>query len=113
MTTYRRLALSAALGAVLAAAAIHAPAARADSSSFLTRTHAHGWYNDRGDAWLLDSGYQVCRQLDRGYTGTQIARNIYRTTDTSVTAADAVEFVILAVEELCPWFDHRGQGQAA
>lgn len=111
--TISRLGLSAALGAVIAALVIHAPAARADSGDFLNRVQDLGWYDDRGDAYLLDNGWAVCRAMTQGYTGLQIATQIYRVTDLSVTADDAAEFVIIAVEELCPQFDRRGQGVGA
>lgn len=114
MTTYRRLALSAALGAVMAAAVIHAPEARADSSSFLDAVHELGWYNRvSGDVGLLNQGYAVCNALAQGYNGLEVAEAIYRNTGLDVDRNDAAEFVILSVENLCPQFDHRGQEQVA
>lgn len=92
-----------------AAALIGAAPAQADSSDFLDRVQDLGWYDNRGDAYLLDNGYLVCRLLARGYDGNDVARGIYRNTGLDVTAADAIGFVIIAVEELCPQFDHRRQ----
>lgn len=100
--------LTVATGLIVFAVAA-APAVQADSSDFLDRIQALGWYDDRGDAHLLDNGYEVCRMLSRGYNGTQVAQEIYSSTDLSVTASDAIEFVIIAVEELCPQYDNRGQ----
>lgn len=112
-STIARLGLCAALGAVLAALVIHAPSARADSGDFLNRIQDLGWYDNRGDAYLLDGGWAVCRAISRGYNGSQVAREIYANTDASVDANDAVEFVVIAVEELCPQFDNRQAGSVA
>lgn len=104
--TLAGLAVSVALGGVFA------PTAHADNQSFLTDLYAHGWYAHRGDAGLLSNGYQVCSMLNTT-TGDHVAEYVYRNTDQSVTVADALEFVVLAVQDLCPWHDHRGQGVAA
>lgn len=97
-------ALSVALGG------LYGPAvATADSGDFLNRIQNLGWYDDRGDTYLLDNGYRVCRMMDRGFDGLQVAREVYVNTGTDVTANDAAWFVIIAVEELCPWHDHRGE----
>lgn len=112
-TTTRRLLASVALGAALGAAVLHAPAAHADSSSFLDRVHDLGWYNRaNGDVGLLNQGYTVCRAMDQGANGETIARIIYRSTDMSVDVDDAVTFVVVSVEELCPWHDHRSENVA-
>lgn len=115
MTTRRKIAWWAAcLATGGGIAALTAPTAEADSSSFLDQIHALGWYNRvTGDVGLLDQGYAVCRALDSGLDGQQVARIIYRSTDLSVDINDAATFVILAVENLCPQFDHRGEGQVA
>lgn len=111
MTRRRKIAWWAACTAVGATiAALTAPDARADSSSFLDAIHDLGWYNKvSGDVGLLDQGYAVCRALDNGYNGQQVATVIYRNTGLDVSLNDAAEFVILAVENLCPQFDHRGE----
>lgn len=100
------LAVSVALGAVFA------PVAHADDQGFLNDANALGWHASRGNAGLLANGYQVCDMLN-STTGDKVAAYVYRNTDYSVTRADALEFVIIAVNNLCPWHDHRGQGQAA
>lgn len=111
--TTRRLLVSVALGAFFAAPWLHSPAARADSGDFLNRIQQLGWYDDRGDTYLLDNGFLVCRLMDRGYNGVQVAESIYVNTGVDVSADDAAEFVIIAVEELCPRHDHRGEGSLA
>ena len=99
---------AAAAALTVALGCLSAPPASADSGDFLNRVQDLGWYDDRGDAYLLDNGWSVCRAMSRGYSGTQVAWDIYRNTDSSVDANDAAEFVIIAVEELCPQYDHRG-----
>lgn len=115
MTANRRRTLwwTGCVAAGAAIAALTAPPAEADSSSFLDAIHDLGWYNRAtGDVGLLDQGYAVCRALDNGYNGQQVATVIYRSTDLSVSLDDAATFVILAVENLCPQFDHRGESTA-
>lgn len=115
MTTRRKIAwwaVCAATGATLAA--LTGPPAHADSSGFLDRIHSLGWYNRAtGDVGLLTQGNAVCRSLASGLDGNQVATIIYRNTGYDVTYDDAATFVVIAVEELCPQFDHRDQGQAA
>ena len=114
MTTYHRLAASVVLGAAIAASLIHAPVAHADSSDFLDAAHDLGWYSaGGGDVRLLDNGYLVCRLIGQGYPASAISRQIYANTDSSVTASDANEFVIISVENLCSQYDHRSAGAAA
>lgn len=114
MTTRRRItwwAACAATGAAIAAST--AAPAKADSSSFLDAVHALGWYNRAfGDVGLLNQGYSVCRALANGYDGQQVATVIYRNTGLDVSYDDAATFVVLAVSELCPVYDHRS-GTAA
>lgn len=108
--TIRRSLACVALGAGIAAAVLHAPPAHADSSSFLDSIHELGWYNRvSGDVGLLNQGYAVCAAMDDGANGVQVARAIYANTDLSVSIDDAGEFVIVAVENLCPYHDHRSQ----
>lgn len=114
MTTRRKIAwwaLCAVLGTTIAAAT--APDAAADSSSFLDTIHDLGWYNRAyGDVGLLNQGYAVCRALDNGYNGAQVASVIYANTGLDVSREDAAIFVVVAVENLCPQFDQRGGGLA-
>ena len=96
----------------VALGAVFAPAAHADSQSFLNDAHALGWYINTGDSGLLANGYAVCRMLN-STTGDVVARYVYENTGASVTRSDALEFVLISVNNLCPWHDHRNQGQAA
>ena len=91
------------------AAVLTAPDSHADSSGFLDDIHSLGWYNSlRGDVGLLDQGYAVCRAMDGGANGQQVATVIYRNTGLDVSLEDAATFVVLAVQNLCPQYDHRG-----
>jgi hypothetical protein len=109
--TTRRLLLSVALGAVVAALGA-APAAHADAQNFLDDLYNHGWYSHGGDAGLVANGYQVCRMLNT-MNGTTVADLVYQNTGSSVSRTDAAEFVILAVQDLCPYQDRRNQGMTA
>ena len=98
--------------AVAAVSLAIAPVAQAAAQDFLADLYANGWYSHSGDANLLSNGYQVCRMLNN-MNGTQAARFIYENTDSTVSRQDAIQFVILAVQDLCPWHDHRQAGAAA
>lgn len=110
----RKIAWWAACAATGAAiAALTAAPAKADTGSFLDAVHDLGWYNRAtGDVGLLTQGYAVCNALADGYSGPQVARQVYRATDWSVDMDDAAMFVIVAVTNLCPEYDHRGEGFA-
>jgi hypothetical protein len=114
MTTRRKIAWWAACAAIGTGIAIQtAPDSGADSSSFLDVIHDLGWYNRAyGDVGLLNQGYAVCRALDAGYNGAQVAGVIYANTGLDVSREDAAIFVIVAVENLCPQFDQRPQAVA-
>lgn len=104
--TIARLGLCAALGGVAAALVIHAPAARADDASFLREINDLGWYHTTGgDRQLLASGYGVCRMLGVGNDGYDVADYVYRNTPDYITYADAAEFVIVSVTNLCPQYN--------
>lgn len=104
--TIARLGLCAALGAVIGAAVIHAPAARADDGSFLQEINDLGWYHTTGgDRQLLANGYAVCRMLGVGNDGYDVADYVYRNTPDYVTYDDAAEFVIVSVTNLCPQYN--------
>lgn len=111
MNAYHRLAASVAFGGCLAAAALHAPDAHADASSFLADLHSHGWKASTGDDGLLRNGYQVCRMLN-SQNGNEVADFLYRNTGVDVSYDDAGEFVLIAVRQLCPWHDHRSGATA-
>jgi hypothetical protein len=112
--TTRRLLASVALGGLCAAAVLTASPARADADSFLQEINDLGWYHTTGgDRQLLANGYAVCRMLGVGNDGNDVADYIYRNTPDSIGFADAAEFVIVSVENLCPQYDHRGEGNLA
>lgn len=103
----RRALLAMTLGGLLGAALVHPPSARADSADFLRDMDRMGFYHDLGDAHLLDFGYDVCRAIDAGATGTMVADSIFINTGWDISYQDAANFVISAVENLCPEFDNR------
>ena len=94
------------LAAVATAALILAPSAQADAQDFLDDLYDNGWYSHGGDTRLLTNGYRVCSMLNRT-TGDVVAEYVYENTGANVTRTDAMEFVIFAVEDLCPQHDHR------
>lgn len=106
-TTVRSLLLSVALGGLFGASLLHPPSARADSADFLDEMHQMGFYHDGGDAHLLDSGYAVCRAMSVGATGNMVANAIYVNTGWDISWQDSIDFVVSAVENLCPEYDHR------
>ncbi len=62
---------------------------------------------DTGQA--LTSGYAICSLLDE-YTGDVVVEAFYRATNNDVPDRwTAGVWVENAVEQLCPWHDHRGQ----
>ena len=108
-TDTRRLLASVALGGLCAAAVLAAPPARADAQGFLAVVDGLGFYHSSGgDGALLGLGYRVCESLASGANGITVADAIYYNTDASVSYDDAANFVIAAVENLCPENDHRG-----
>ena len=111
--TYRRLSLSVALGAVLAAAVIHAPSARADAGGFLTDMAGMGFTHDDGAAGMLRLGYAICGLLSTpGVNGLDAARAVYVNTGWEIDRNDAALIAIASVENLCPEYDHRSQAVA-
>ena len=96
----------AAVSTTLAAMIIAAPNAHADSEDFLNDVTAAGWYNDtRGDAGLLSLGRSACRMLANGASGYETADAVYRNTGWTVDGDDAEDFVISAIQNLCPQYD--------
>ena len=87
----------AATGAV--AAATWAPAAHADTDSFLNDVYNLGFANT--PASLLKHGWAVCEALNTS-NGTQVAEYLYFNSDYTVSYTEAALFVLSAVSELCP-----------
>ena len=102
---------AAVVGTAIAAVAISAPAAHADTQDFLYDVQSQGWYANRGDSVLVANGFKVCRMLNSA-TGDVVAEYVYENTPSSVSRREAAEFVILAVAHLCPQHDHSGQTNA-
>lgn len=97
--------------AAIAALVVLAPTANANPQDFLNDLYDHGWYSDTGSAALVADGYRVCQMLN-STTGDVVARYVYENTGVTVTRSDAMEFVVFAVEDLCPWHDHRTTSNA-
>ena len=89
------------VGALTAMSLWLAYPANADSNSFISDAHAAGFFNDGGDATMLQAGYQVCVHLSNGLDGEQEAQNLYQISHIN-SIQQARSFVIIAVEDLCP-----------
>lgn len=98
--------------AVAAVSVAIAPVAQADAQDFLEDLYSYGWYSNSGDSDLLANGYQVCTMLNT-MNGQRVAEIFYANTGLSVSRSDAMQFVVLAVEDLCPQHDHRQSGALA
>lgn len=110
---YRRLAASAALGGLCAAAVLHAPSAHADARGFLIEMTDMGFTHTDGYAGLLRLGYGVCEMLSNpGVDGNDVARAIYVSTGWDIDQTDSQLIVIASVEQLCPEYDGRSQAVA-
>jgi hypothetical protein len=81
--------------------------AKADTSSFLSDIHEAGFVNvSRGDSAFLEAGFSICTDLSNPFmNGEIVAENIYQNSQLSLP--DARQFVVIAVEDLCPAYDHR------
>ena len=96
-------------GAFLAAAALGqcAPPANATPMSYLQALNNRG-ITVYDTTSMLTTGYAVCGTLD-DHNGADVVRAVYLHYS-DVTSIDmAQRIVVSAVEELCPWHDHRGE----
>ena len=75
---------AAVVGTAIAAVAISAPAAHADTQDFLYDVQSQGWYANRGDSVLVANGFKVCRMLNSA-TGDVVAEYVYENTPSSVS----------------------------
>lgn len=96
--------------ACAAAALLTGPAAPAEAStgSFLAMLEVRGLviYNPNV---ALNTGWWICDQLNWA-TGDVVVVRLYNNTGWDVPdARTAGIWVVTAVEELCPWHDHRGR----
>lgn len=109
----RRLLAATAAGAVLAGTGIaYAGAARADSVTFLQSLNNNGiTIYDASTA--VANGWAICDQLNTA-NGLEVIDWVYVNTSWSdvPTRQTAAVWVFSAVNELCPWHDHRGQAAA-
>lgn len=110
----RKLLVAGIAGACVVAAGCTAGECRADSWTFLQRMNQQG-YLVYDTAAAVTSGWQICSMIDGGMDGAEVARSVY----VNSSWADipnmwvAEEWVVTAVEELCPEFDHRGESAPA
>jgi len=100
----KKLSKAALMGGVAAAAVaatvgVAAPAS-ASSDSFLRALTVNGWHDSyRGS--LLNTGYEVCRELGQGYSYSSAVSGVYYNTNTYTSWSDASWFVNLAESHLC------------
>lgn len=98
-----------ACGGSLAAAALTPAQAHADAGDLVTWAAANGF---RGTVQVIVTrGSLVCADVALGDTGEQAALDLWLNTGIEALA-DARAFVVAAVENLCPQYDHRGQAAA-
>lgn len=74
--------------------------ALADDRGFLDRIHDAGFTSAGGDDDLLSNGVSVCNDLAGGRPAGGVVEEIWF--DSGVEREEAVEFVEIAVDELCP-----------
>lgn len=82
------------------------PAAKADGLTFLQALNNHGivvYDTARALTW----GQAICTALNQT-TGDVVAANFYRITNSDIPDMNtALTWVVVSVEQLCPWQDHR------
>ena len=95
------------LGGLIAAGIATANPAKADNNSYLYRMDTEYGYVYDADATLV-TGAQICARLNYE-NGVDTATWLYAYTPYSniPTPEAAVQWLTIAVEELCPWHDHR------
>jgi Protein of unknown function (DUF732) len=106
----RRLLCAMTFGAVLAGATIGTGIAKADDLTFIQALNNHGiivYDASIAVGW----GHAICLALNQA-TGDVVAANFYRITNGDVPDINtAAVWVVVSVEQLCPYQDHR-QGMA-
>lgn len=106
-STMKRLLALMGLGGLVAAGIATAAPSDASPLSYLQSLNTHGiWVYDTAAA--LTTGYQICDALNYN-TGDVVAYNVFSNTSWyDVPNVDtAATWVLVSVEELCPWHDHR------
>lgn len=94
-----------AVGALIAATFFGCATAKADSGELVAWATSNG-FSGSPQAVIL-RGSLVCADLAGGDNGEQAARDLWLNTGIQ-DIGDARLFVIAAVDNLCPQFDHRG-----
>ena len=80
--------------------------AHADGNSFINDAHAHGYGNTYGDGAILNTGNSVCTYM-HNLNADQEAEILYKIS--GLPSLDSARvFVMLAVDDLCPEYDHTG-----
>ena len=92
------------------AALFVAPNANADASSYLQALNERGMSITNVQAMLVQ-GYAVCKALD-SVNGSVVGHNL-QGDPWYYTENEAGAILLSAVEELCPWQDHRQANQIA
>lgn len=108
MIGIKTAATAVAVGALGAAALIGAPSAQADNASYLQALKQGGLvvYNP---ALALTWGNTICTALGT-HRGDNVAVWFYSVTSNDIPDINTAAFVVMtAVEQLCPWHDHRNQ----
>jgi hypothetical protein len=78
--------------------------AKADSGDLVTWASNNGYTGSASTVILR--GSLVCADVAEGDNGEQAARDLWLNTGIE-TIEDARQFVVAAVDNLCPQFDHR------
>ena len=96
------------LGALIACATmLLTPKAQADSDTYLYRMNTEYGYVYDADATLV-TGAQICARLNyENGADTAAWLYVYSPYINIPTPAAAALWLTIAVEELCPWHDHR------
>lgn len=102
--------------AVLCGALIYAPLASADPTlsgdeqRYVSDLDSAGLVNEAGPKAAVESGWQICSDLNSGVSGRQVAIQLAQASastpsapgDHDLTLGDAEQFVVIAMTDLCP-----------
>lgn len=80
-----------------------APTAQADDvQRYLDLLHERGITAGNGDGTLVQVGQEICDLIEVGRTPLSVAMQVYRETDSTISAEDAGYIVGAAIGGLCP-----------
>lgn len=102
------------IGAALATIALAAPAHASPDSDLLQDLRNAGFYNTNpaGNSQLVYDAHRVCTYLDTtNNTGEDIAQQIFVNSQLA-SITQARQFVMIAVDNLCPQFNHNGESSS-